>query len=67
MIGLYRCQVDFWRCRSIFGQKTGEYVNAVPLLSLTQTALYMKIAYCAVIITIMGWGLGPAAHPVGKN
>ena len=41
----------------LFGQKTGEYVNAVPLLSLTQTALYMKIAYCAVIITIMGWGI----------
>lgn len=57
VFGLLDLSVAMFFVLPLFGQKVGEHVNAVPLLALTQAALYMKIAYCAAVIVIMGWGI----------
>lgn len=41
----------------LFGQKLGGQVQTVSLPALTEIALYMKIAYWAVGISLMAWGI----------
>ena len=39
-----------------FGQRTGEAVQSVSLLSLTEAAAYLKVFYYAVVVGIVVWG-----------
>ena len=41
----------------LFGQQQAETVQAVSLLTLTETAPYLKIAYLAVVISMILWGI----------
>lgn len=41
----------------LFGQQQAEAVHAVSLLTLTETAPYLKIAYLAVVISMILWGI----------
>ena len=41
----------------LFGQQQAETVHAVSLLTLTETAPYLKIAYLAVVISMILWGI----------
>lgn len=41
----------------LFGQQQAETVQAVSLLTLTETAPYLKIAYLAVVISLILWGI----------
>ena len=41
----------------LFGQQQVETVQAVSLLTLTETAPYLKIAYLAVVISMILWGI----------
>ena len=41
----------------LFGQKEEEIIRAVSLLSLSQTAAYLKTAYWAVVLSPVVWGL----------
>lgn len=41
----------------LFGQQQVETVQAVSLLNLTETASYLKIAYLAVVISMILWGI----------
>lgn len=41
----------------LFGQQQAETVHAVSLLTLTETAPYLKIAYLALVISMILWGL----------
>lgn len=57
VFGLLDISVAMFFIMPFFGQKMGDHVNAVPLLSLTETALYMKVSYCAFVIAMMAWGI----------
>ena len=41
----------------LFGQQQAETVHAVSLLTLMKTAPYLKIAYLAVVISMILWGI----------
>ena len=41
----------------LFGQQQAETVHAVSLLTLTETAPYLKIAYLAMVISMILWGI----------
>ncbi len=52
VFGLLDCSVAAFFLIPFFGQKENGFVQAVSLLSLSEIAVYLKIAYFAVIIAI---------------
>ena len=57
VFGLLDCSVVLLLFLPFFGQKADGVVRSVSLLSLTEPALWLRIAYFVVVIGIAGWGL----------
>ena len=57
VFGLLDCSAAMFFFLPFFGQKEATAIQAVSLLSLSQIAPYLKIAYFVVVIGIAGWGL----------
>ena len=57
VFGLLDCSVLAFLFVPFFGEKIGAEIKGVPLLSLTQTAPYVKIPYLAIVIGLALWGL----------
>jgi len=57
LFGLLDCSTALLFFFPFFGQKTEEMIRSVSLLSLTDTALYLRILYVAVVAGIVLWGL----------
>ena len=41
----------------LLGQQIADNIQAVSLLSLTQTAVYLRVSYFAIVITMTVWGI----------
>ncbi len=57
VFGLLDCCVAMFFFLPFFGQKAGGSIQEVPLLSLSEIATYLQIAYFAVVIAIIGAGI----------
>lgn len=57
VFGLLDCSAAIFFLLPFFGQKGDGAVQAVSLLSLTETQQYLKAAYLAVTIGIVVWGI----------
>ena len=57
IFGLLDCSISLLFVLPFFGQKIGETVHAVSLLSLTTIEPYLKGAYIAVVIAMTAWGI----------
>lgn len=57
VFGLLDCSVGLFFFLPLFGQKIGDTIQAVPLLSLTEIAPYLKSAYLAIAASIILWGI----------
>lgn len=50
------CSLFFLLFLPLFGQRTNEGVQALSLLALDRTELYLKISYFTVVILLAAWG-----------
>ena len=57
VFGLLDCSIVLFFFLPLFGQKTGDSVREVSLLSLVEIATYLRIIYCSVVIAIVIWGV----------
>ena len=57
IFGLLDCSVALFLFLPLFGQKTETLIQSVPLLSLTQITLWLKVLYCAIITASVAWGI----------
>lgn len=57
VFGLLDCSVIMYLFIPFFGQKNGEVVQHVSLLSLTESAVYVKIPYLMVVIGMFLFGI----------
>lgn len=57
LFGLLDCSIALFFFLPLFGQKVGATVREVSLLSLTEIAVYLKIAYTAVVLGITAFGI----------
>ena len=57
LFGLLDCSIALFFFLPLFGQKVGATVREVSLLSLTEIAVYLKIAYTAVVLRITAFGI----------
>ena len=57
VFGLLDLSVAIFFFVPCFGQKADGYVQAVPLLSLTGVAPYLKVTYFAVVIGLIAFGI----------
>ena len=55
--GLMDCSGVMFCFLPFFGQRTEGAVRAVPLLALTELAPYLRVAYWAVVIGMVVWGI----------
>ncbi len=56
VFGLLDCSLILFLFLPIFGQTAADVLQEVSLLSLTEIALYLRIAYFAVVIVTIAWG-----------
>jgi transcriptional regulator with XRE-family HTH domain len=61
VFGLLDCSAAMFFFMPFFGQKAEGTIRAVTLLSLTDIAPYLKIAYYAVVVAMTAWGIGTLA------
>ena len=61
VFGLLDLSVAMFFFIPFFGQKTDGYVQAVSLLSLTETAHYLKVAYVVAVIGMIASGVSTLA------
>ena len=57
VFGLLDCSIVLFFFLPLFGQKTGDSVREVSLLSLVEIAMYLRIIYFSVVIAIVVWGV----------
>ena len=57
VFGLLDCSIAMFFFLPFFGQKTGEAILEVSLLSLTAVSLWLRTAYFAVVIGAVVWGI----------
>jgi len=57
IFGLLDCSISMLLFLPIFGQRLGNTVYEVSLLSLTEVAPYLRAAYFAVVGSIVIWGI----------
>ena len=57
VFGLLDCSTAMFFFLPFFGQKIEDTIHEVSLLSLTETASYLKSAYFIVIILMIAWGI----------
>lgn len=57
VFGLLDCSAATFFFLPFFGQKAGDAVSAVSLLSLTETAPWLKGAYILIVTAISLWGI----------
>ena len=57
IFGLLDCSIAMLLFLPIFGQRLGDTVYEVSLLSLTEVAPYLRAAYFAVVGSIVIWGI----------
>lgn len=57
VFGLLDCSIAIFFFIPFFGQKTGEAIQEVTLLSLSGITPYLKIAYYTIVIGIIIWGI----------
>lgn len=57
VFGLLDCSIAMLFFLPFLGQKTGEAILGVSLLSLSSTSPWLKTAYFAVVIAIVVWGI----------
>ena len=58
VFGLLDCACGLMLFLPFFGQSSGEAVQAVSLLSMTRTSLWLKAAVCSLIAAAVLWGIG---------
>ena len=57
VFGLLDCSTAMFFFLPFFGQKIEDTIHEVSLLSLTETASYLKSAYFITIISMIVWGI----------
>ena len=57
VFGLLDCSIVLFFFLPLFGQKTGDSVREVSLLSLVEIAMYLRIIYFSVVIAIVVLGV----------
>ena len=57
VFGLLDCSIVLFFFLPLFGQKTGDSVREVSLLSFVEIAMYLRIIYFSVVIAIVVWGV----------
>ena len=57
IFGLLDISVATFFFLPLFGQKNGEIIQSVSLLSLTEIAPYLKVLYLILVIAMVGWGI----------
>ena len=57
VFGLLDCSAVVLLFFPFFGQTSGEMISAVSLLALSEAASYMKAAYVAVVLGMVGYGI----------
>lgn len=57
IFGLLDCSIAMFLFLPLFGQKSAGIIHAVSLLSLTETEPYLRIAYWAIVIGMIGSGI----------
>jgi len=57
VFGLLDCSSALFLFLPFFGQKTGETIDEVSLLSLTTAAPYLRTAYFVLVIGMIVWGI----------
>ena len=55
--GLLDCSIAMFLFLPLFGQPANGMIQEVSLVSLTEIAPYLRTAYFAVVIGIIGWGI----------
>lgn len=61
VFGLLDCSIAMLFFLPFFGQKFAGAILEVPLLSLTETSLWLKAVFVAVVIAIAVWGIATLA------
>ncbi len=57
IFGLLDVSVGMFLFLPLFGQKSGEFIESVSLLSLTAVQSYLRIGYFALVIGVVFWGI----------
>lgn len=57
VFGLLDCSLAMFLFLPFFGQKAGNVIEEVPLISLSVTELYIKIPYMVIVILLILWGV----------
>lgn len=57
VFGLLDCSVVMFLFLPFFGQRKGDVIEGVSLLSLTQSPEYIKIPYLIIVIGLIIWGV----------
>ena len=67
VFGLLDCSIALFFFLPFFGQKTNSAVQEVSLLSLAETAAYLRIAYFVIVIAIIAFGISCLALQNCRN
>lgn len=57
VFGLLDCSIAMFLFLPFFGQKAGNVIEEVSLISLSVTELYIKIPYLVIVISLVLWGV----------
>lgn len=57
IFGLLDCSVAMFLFLPLFGQRVDNIIQEVPLLSLTEIEIYVKIPYLMIVFGLILWGI----------
>ncbi|MGI6513961.1 MAG: helix-turn-helix domain-containing protein [Syntrophomonadales bacterium] len=61
IFGLLDCALIMFLFLPFFGQRDGDFIRQVSLLSLTEGQWFIKVAYLTVVLITIAWGIGTLA------